>query len=137
MVISPNGTGVLYVSNPEQTAYYGVWASAFVVSSSEKFKENISKFNRSGLDLVNSVEITEYDLLQDDGKAAMKVNSKKRKDIGFIAEKNPEFTAQNGNDKDGTMVDLYRTVSIQMKAIQELSARNDELEKWISKLEKR
>ena len=67
----------------------------------------------------------------------MKVNSKKRKDIGFIAEKNPEFTAQNGNDKDGTMVDLYRTVSIQMKAIQELSARNDELEKWISKLEKR
>ena len=136
MVISPNGTGVLYVSNPEQTAYYGVWASAFVVSSSEKFKENISKFNRSGLDLVNSVEITEYDLLQDDGKAAMKVNSKKRKDIGFIAEKNPEFTAQNGNDKDGTMVDLYRTVSIQMKAIQELSARNDELEKWISKLEK-
>lgn len=136
LVISPNGTGVLYVSNPEQTAYYGVWASAFVVSSSEKFKENIAKFNRSGLELVNSVEVTEYDLLQDDGKAAMKVNSKKRKDIGFIAEKNLEFTAQNGNDKDGTMVDLYRTVSIQMKAIQELSTRNDELEKRISKLEK-
>ena len=34
------------------------------------------------------------------------------------------------------MIDLYRTVSIQMKAIQELSARNDELEKRISKLEK-
>ncbi|PTQ84791.1 phage minor structural protein [Trichococcus patagoniensis] len=135
LVISPNGTGVLYVSNPAQTAYYGVWASAFVVSSSEKFKENIAKFNQSGLDLVNSVEIAEYDLLQDDGKKSMKVNAKKRKDIGFIAEKNPEFTARNGTDKDGTMVDLYRTVSIQMKAIQELSARNDELEKRISKLE--
>ena len=68
----------------------------------------------------------------------MKVNSKgKRKDIGIIAEKRTRISRpRTGMDKDGTMVDLYRTVSIQMKAIQELSARNDELEKRISKLEK-
>ena len=53
----------------------------------------------------------------------------------MIAEKSLPFTNQNGNDDDGTMIDLYRTVSIQMKAIQELSAKNDEFEKRLSVLE--
>ena len=85
--------------------------------------------------MVNSVEIDEYDLVVADGDER-KVFKGKRKDIGMIAEKSLHFTVQDGTDKDGTMIDLYRTVSIQMKAIQELSARNDELEKRISKLEK-
>lgn len=135
LVASPNGNGVFYVSTPEQDAYYPVWASAFVVSSSEKFKRNIKKLEASALDMVNSVEIDEYDLLVADGNER-EIAKGKRKDIGMIAEKSPHFTVQDGTDKDGTMIDLYRTVSIQMKAIQELSARNDELEKRITKLEK-
>ena len=135
LVASPNGTGAFYVCTPAMDAYYPVWASAFVVSSSEKFKRNIKKLEASALDMVNSVEIDEYDLLVADGDDR-KVFKGKRKDIGMIAEKSPHFTVQDGTDKDGTMIDLYRTVSIQMKAIQELSARNDELEKRISKLEK-
>lgn len=135
LVASPNGNGAFYVATPAMDAYYPVWASAFVVSSSEKFKRNIKKLEESALDMVNSVEIDEYDLLVADGDER-KVAKGKRKDIGMIAEKSPHFTVQDGTDKDGTMIDLYRTVSIQMKAIQELSARNDELEKRISKLEK-
>ena len=135
LVASPNGTGAFYVCTPAMDAYYPVWASAFVVSSSEKFKRNIKKLEVSALDMVNSVEIDEYDLVVADGDKR-KVAKGKRKDIGMIAEKSPHFTVQDGTDKDGTMIDLYRTVSIQMKAIQELSARNDELEKRIIKLEK-
>ena len=135
LIASPNGTGAFYVCTPAMDAYYPVWASAFVVSSSEKFKRNIKKLETSALEMVNSVEIDEYDLVVADGDER-KVFKGKRKDIGMIAEKSLHFTVQDGTDKDGTMIDLYRTVSIQMKAIQELSARNDELEKRISKLEK-
>ena len=55
----------------------------------------------------------------------------------MIAEKSLPFTNQDGTEDDGTMIDLYRTVSIQMKAIQELSAKNDEFEKRLSVLEKK
>ena len=136
LVISPNGVGKLYVSNPEQNAFYPIWASNFVVSSSEKYKKNVKKFELSGLELVNAIEVAEYDLLEGDGEE-LKVNKKRRKDIGMIAEKSLPFTNQNGEEDDGTMIDLYRTVSIQMKAIQELSAKNDEFEKRLSVLEKK
>jgi hypothetical protein len=136
LVISPNGEGKLYVSNPEQNAFYPIWASAFVVSSSKEFKRNVKPFVETALDLINGIEVTEYDLLEADGKE-LKVNKKRRKDIGMIAEKSLPFTNQNGKDDDGTMIDLYRTVSIQMKAIQELSAKNDEFEKRLSVLEKK
>lgn len=134
MIISPNGAARLKVCTPEENAFYPVWASNFVVSSSEKYKKNVKKFELSGLDLVNGVEIIEYDLLEADGEE-LKVNKERRKDIGMIAEKSLPFTNQNGKDDDGTMIDLYRTVSIQMKAIQELSAKNDEFEKRLSVLE--
>ena len=134
LIISPNGAARLKVCTPEQNAYYPVWASNFVVSSSGKYKQNVKKFELSGLKLVNAIEVAEYDLLEADGEE-LKVNKKRRKDIGMIAEKSLPFTNQNGNDDDGTMIDLYRTVSIQMKAIQELSAKNDAFEKRLSVLE--
>lgn len=134
LVISPNGEGRLYVSTPEQDAFYPVWSSAFVVSSSQEFKRNVKVYAESALGLVNSVEITEYDLLIPKGDKRV-IDPKRRKDIGMIAEKSIPFTNQNGMDDDGTMIDLYRTVSIQMKAIQELSVKNDALEKRLSLLE--
>ena len=52
--------------------------------------------------------------------------------IGIIADDSPEeFLSEN---KDA--VDLYKTVFIQAKAIQELNAKNLELEERLIKLEK-
>ena len=50
VIASPNGTGAFYVCTPEQwTAFYRVWACAFVVSSSEKFKDEHSEIGTSRL----------------------------------------------------------------------------------------
>lgn len=126
LVLSPNGAAAVYICNPEMTSYYPVWASAFVVSSSEEFKANVKSVEKSAMDIVKSLEVVEYDLLDDTGK----VNKGKRKDIGFIAEKSPEVAEQSGK-----MIDLYRTIAILTKALQESDAKMTALEKRISKLE--
>jgi phage minor structural protein len=126
LVASPNGTGKLMVATPALDAYYPVWASAFVVSSSKDFKRNVKPIDQSALNIVKSLEVVEYDLLDDDGK----IRKDKRKDIGFIAEKSPEVAEQGGK-----MVDLYRTIALVTKALQEADDKIIALEKRISKLE--
>jgi phage minor structural protein len=126
LIISPNAQGKLKVCTPEEDAFYPIWASAFVVSSSKEYKANIKSIDKSALEIVKSLEVVEYDLLDDNGK----VYKGKRKDIGFIAEKSPDIAEQGGK-----MIDLYRTIAILTKALQESDAKMDELEKRISKLE--
>ena len=128
LVISPNGDGKLYVSNPEQNAFYPVWASAFVVSSSKEFKRNVKKLDTSALDTINAIDVVEYDLLGDDGE----VQKGKRKDIGFIAENTLAVA-----DEEGKMIDLYRTIALLTKALQESDAKYTALDARVSKLEKK
>ena len=128
LIMSPNGAARLKVCTPEETAYYPVWASAFVVSSSKDFKRNVKKVDTSALDTINAIEVVEYDLLGDDGK----VQKGKRKDIGFIAENTLAVA-----DEEGKMIDLYRTIALLTKALQESDAKYTALDARVSKLEKK
>ena len=87
-----------------------------------KYKTNIKKFDKSGIDLVNSLEIVTFDRIDSDVKSK----------IGIIADDtSDEFLSEQ---KDA--IDLYKTIFIQSKAIQELNAKNLELEERLIKLEK-
>ena len=98
-----------------------LYAASFYETSLRKYKINIEQFNKFGLDLINKLDIVTFD----------KIDGPKDK-IGIIADDSPEeFLSE---DKDA--VDLYKTVFIQAKAIQELNAKNLELEECLIKLEK-
>ena len=94
-----------------------VTAVAFFESSLRALKTNITPFEKSGLDLVKSLDIYNYD--RKDGSA----NNK----IGIMIDESPEEFA---ND-ERTKVDLYKTIFVQAKAIQELEERLSKLEKLI------
>ena len=93
-----------------------VTASAFYESSLRKYKENIKTFEKSGLDLVDSLEIVTFD----------KIDGPKDK-IGVILDDSPkEFASESGEE-----IDLYKTIFIQAKAIQELRAEIQALKEKI------
>ena len=118
--IAISGNQISVVSAP--TFAGSVTATAFYESSLRELKENIQHFEKSGLELVNSLEIVTFD--KKDGSVKDK--------IGIIADDSPEeFLSDELN-----AVDLYKTVFIQAKAIQELNAKNLELEERLIKLEK-
>ena len=88
-----------------------------------KFKTNIKPFNKSGIELINSLDIVTFDRIDD----------KTKNKIGIIADDtSEEFLSE---DKDA--VDLYKTSFIQAKAIQELNRENKELVSKNNELEKR
>ena len=97
-------------------------------SSSKDFKRNVKKVVTSALDTINAIEVVEYDLLGDDGE----VQKGKRKDIGFIAENTLAVA-----DEEGKMIDLYRTIALLTKALQESDAKYTALDARVSKLEKK
>ena len=100
-----------------------ITATAFYESSLKKFKTNIKPFNKSGIELINSLDIVTFDRIDD----------KTKNKIGIIADDtSEEFLSE---DKDA--VDLYKTSFIQAKAIQELNRENKELVSKNNELEKR
>ena len=118
--ISISSNQVSVVSAPTFTG--SVTASSFYETSLRKYKTNIKKFDKSGIDLVDSLEIVTFDRIDSDVKSK----------IGIIADDtSDEFLSEQ---KDA--IDLYKTVFIQAKAIQELNAKNLELEERLIKLEK-
>lgn len=124
LVLSPNGSGNVFVSNPEQNAYYPVWASDFVVSSSESLKTNIIASEISALDQIKELEVVEYDLVKDveDGTVD--------KQLGFIAENSPNIANATNN-----AISLYKVNALNTKGAQELLARLEALEARIAALE--
>lgn len=108
--------------NSSPTFSGSVTATSFFESSLRKYKTNIKKFDKSGIDLVNSLEIVTFD----------RIDSYVKSKIGIIADDtSDEFLSEQ---KDA--IDLYKTIFIQAKAIQELNAKNLELEERLIKLEK-
>lgn len=102
-----------------------ITATAFYESSLREFKENIVPLEKSGLDLVNSLEIVRFDRKSDGEKEGIKNK------IGVIADDtDEEFLSEEKNS-----VDIYKTLFIQAKAIQELSKENEELRGRVTKLE--
>lgn len=95
--------------------------STSATSSLRKLKKNILPFEGSGLDLVNSLKIQKFDY---------KKEEKGTGQIGIMADDSPEeFLTE---EKDA--VNLYKTIFVQAKAIQELSDKNKELERKLEKL---
>ena len=103
--ISITGNAISVVNSP--TFSGAVTAPAFYEGSLKSLKKNIKTFDKSGLDLVGDLNIVTFD---------RKDESAKNK-IGIIADDSPkEFLSEELD-----AVDLYKTVFIQAKAIQELT----------------
>lgn len=113
LVISPNGTGKLMVATPDLGAYYPIWASDFVVVSSEVFKTNIEPMSELAMPKVKTLEVVEYDLITDEGT----VDPEREKQVGFIAENSPQIATP-----DGRAINLYKTIALNVQAVQELEA---------------
>jgi hypothetical protein len=98
-------------------------APAFYETSLRKYKENIKPYTESGLDLINSLDIVSYDRLYTGTKDK----------VGIIADDTtPEFL-----NPEMDAVDLYKTIFIQAKAIQELNKKVDDQQDKIDKQEER
>jgi len=124
LVVSPNGTGKFYVSNPEQTAYYPVWASSFDVSSSLEFKKCIEDYIGNATELINGTAVREYYLNED-------IEGVDLKRIGLIVQEAPLEVI---NPDGGKTIDLYAMNSLLWKGAQELSAELSETKQELADL---
>ena len=94
--ISISSNQISVVASP--TFSGSVTATSFFESSLRKYKTNIKKFDKSGIDLVDSLEIVTFDRIDSDVKAK----------IGIIADDtSDEFLSEQ---KDA--IDLYKTIFI-------------------------
>jgi hypothetical protein len=101
-----NFTGSVYITGSLGVSG-NVSGSAFYQVSSRTLKTNIEPFTLSGIDLINSVRIVEFNYL----------NDLDNKHIGFIAEDTPsELSTLNKN-----VMDTNSTIGVLIKAVQELS----------------
>lgn len=104
----------------ERTTGYFTAVKSFA-SSSREIKENIREYNNTALDIVNDMDIVQFDYKDGSGYDA----------VGVIAEDAPEEIV----NEDRTSVDLYNLQFIQAKAIQELSDENTALRDKLEILE--
>ena len=91
-------------------------------TSLESIKKNISKFTKNSTDIINNSDIYEYNLKSDEDTD--------KKMIGFVIG-DKYRTPNEVIDKEGRAVELYSAIGILWKAVQELSARVEQLEKEV------
>lgn len=107
-----------------------IWSSSV---SDIRLKQNIENTNVSGLDAVNQMQLRQFDWIRDG----------KHQPIGFIADEletiDPDLALGGGYDEDGNIdekqVNTYMVVAYLTKAVQELSAKVEELEERLSTME--
>lgn len=92
-------------------------------TSLESIKKNISKFNKNATDIINNSDIYEYNLKSD--------KDTDKKMIGFVIGDKYRTPAEV-IEKNGQAIELYSAIGILWKAVQELSARVEQLEKEVS-----
>ena len=90
-------------------------ATSFYESSLKKYKKNIKPYNSNALEVINSLNIVTYD----------RTDTNILNKIGIIADDSHKDMLNEGC----TAVDLYKTVFVLAKSVQELSAKIKELEK--------
>lgn len=91
--------------------------------SRREYKENITPFKESALDLIDTVDIVNYNY-----KADKEHNHK----IGFIADDTHEYFATKNHD----IMDQSNCIGILLRAVQELHEENKLLKARLDKLEK-
>jgi len=82
-------------------------------SSSVQLKTNITDLEDSGLDIINNLSVKKYHLQQD-----IDEGNYSNEQVGLISEMSPSVSNQNQ-----TAINLYKLVSYNVKAIQELSEK--------------
>ena len=141
--ISADKQRVSYIgcNSATQASMYAQWNVAgstyksmyWTVSSSDpRLKENIKPCTTNALELINKLSMYEFDW----------INDKKHWKAGLIApevyEIEPELAIKPDDEEEGYWgIDDFYLTSIQTKAIQELSAENDELKSQIFTLNSR
>ena len=96
-------------------------------TSLESIKKNINKFTKNATDIINNSDIYEYNLKSD--------ADTDKKMIGFVIGNNYK-TPDEVISKEGQAIELYSAIGILWKAVQELSARVEQLEKEAQQHEK-
>ena len=107
-------------------------------SSDVRLKENIKNTELSGLDMVNKMQIRQFDWIDEESAG---YNKGRHQTIGFVADELEELdkyfivNGSGGEDEDGNInpkcVDTFYLLGYITKALQELSAKVDELEKKV------
>lgn len=107
-----------------------IWSSSV---SDIRLKQNIENTDVNGLDAVNQMRMRQFDWIRDG----------KHQPIGFVADEletiDPDLALGGGYDEDGNIdekqVNTYMVVAYLTKAVQELSAKVEELENKLSTME--
>ena len=109
-----------------------IWSSSV---SDIRLKQNIESTDVNGLDAVNQMRMRQFDWRRDG----------KHQPIGFVADEletiDPDLALGGGYDEDGNIdekqVNTYMVVAYLTKAVQELSAKVEELENKLSAMEEK
>ena len=122
IVASGNNLLVTSDSIPNETPsnWATIKAAAFQTVSTIQAKKKVIPFTKSGLEIIKETEIVQYELKTED-----------RLRVGFIAEWTDELLAGKNHDEN----DLGTTLGVALKAIQELAALGEELQKDNKKLQ--
>jgi len=136
-----NAVGVI-VSNSASFGIYGRWAGGATAAMSGRtiscpasdirLKENIKDSTVDALSVINSIKIRQFD---------WKDKSRGHWDCGMVVDEmekdiDPKFGIGGGEDEDGNIsyksVDTFYLQGYEVKAIQQLSARVEELERRLN-----
>lgn len=122
----PTGSGELRVGDGGVTpTLFPVRAQSFIQGSSQDYKTNIKEYTTGALSLLNSMNVVSYDLIKDVESGVI------NKQVGFISEDNLSISSL---DKKG--IDIYRTIAVLVKGVQESSEIIYGHETKIAELEK-
>lgn len=133
LAMDSEGKGSLQMPNDAHANFWGTGSGTTIDSqgittpkltqtSLESIKKNISKFTKNATDIINNSDIYEYNLKSD--------KDTDKKLIGFVIGDNYK-TPDEVISKEGQAVELYSAIGILWKAVQELSARVEQLEKEV------
>ena len=106
-----------FSSEGDATVTGVVTANAFYESSLRKYKKNIKEYSNSALDIVKSLDVVTYDRTDSD------ISNK----IGIIADDSHEDVL----NEEKTAVDLYKTIFVLTKAVQELQEEIKQLKQQV------
>ena len=133
LAMDSEGKGSLQMPNDAHANFWGTGSGTTIDSqgittpkltqtSLESIKKNITKFTKNATNIINNSDIYEYNLKSD--------KDTDKKLIGFVIGDNYK-TPSEVIDKNGQAVSLYSAIGILWKAVQELSARVEQLEKEV------
>ena len=107
--------------NSALTIQNTVSATSFTATSSRKLKENISPALISALDLIETVDVVNFNYINDDEKTPH---------VGFIAEDTDSLLSTPHQNK----MDYTNCIGVLLKAVQEITKGMSELKQEIDSL---